>query len=184
MAESSNFTPIVLFASETASATPSLPNLAVGELALNITDRKLYTKNSANALVEITNGSAHSHVASDITDFAVEVNELITAANYPRPNVRTETTTARTLSETDENAIIVFTNASAITVTLPENATTELPVGFISHLHQQAAGVITVAGAGAVTVNSSRSLNTAGQYSALSVMKIATDDWVVVGDQE
>ena len=53
MAESSSFTPIQVYHSETASAIPSAVNLEVGELALNIADRKLYTKDSSDNIVEI-----------------------------------------------------------------------------------------------------------------------------------
>jgi hypothetical protein len=44
------FTPISLYFSTTASATPSSGNLVNGELALNITDEKLYFKNAAGTV--------------------------------------------------------------------------------------------------------------------------------------
>ena len=40
--------------SETALAVPSSGSLEVGELALNVTDGKFYTKTSANAIKEVT----------------------------------------------------------------------------------------------------------------------------------
>jgi len=40
------YTPIILFNSTTASAVPTTSNLAVGELALNIPDGKLYYNKS------------------------------------------------------------------------------------------------------------------------------------------
>ena len=39
--------------SETALAVPSSGSLEVGELALNVTDGKFYTKTSANAVKEV-----------------------------------------------------------------------------------------------------------------------------------
>ena len=39
--------------SETALAVPSSGSLAVGEIALNVTDGKFYTKTSANAVKEV-----------------------------------------------------------------------------------------------------------------------------------
>lgn len=44
------FTPIQLFRTTTASATPSAPTLADGELAINLTDEKLYFKNAAGVV--------------------------------------------------------------------------------------------------------------------------------------
>jgi hypothetical protein len=45
-----NFTPISLYHTTTASATPSSGNLVNGELAINITDEKLYFKNNAGTV--------------------------------------------------------------------------------------------------------------------------------------
>lgn len=44
------FTPIQLYRTSTASATPSAGNLADGELAINTLDEKLYFKNSAGTV--------------------------------------------------------------------------------------------------------------------------------------
>lgn len=44
------FTPIQLYRTSTASATPSAGNLADGELAINLTDEKLYFKNASGAV--------------------------------------------------------------------------------------------------------------------------------------
>ncbi len=45
-----NYTPISLYYSTTAAATPSAGNLVAGELALNTLDEKLYFKNSAGTV--------------------------------------------------------------------------------------------------------------------------------------
>jgi hypothetical protein len=45
-----NFTPISLYHTTTAAATPSSGNLVNGELAINITDEKLYFKNTAGTV--------------------------------------------------------------------------------------------------------------------------------------
>ena len=52
MAQSGS-TPIQLYSSTTASAAPSAVNLANGELAINITDGKLYYKDNAGAVQTI-----------------------------------------------------------------------------------------------------------------------------------
>jgi hypothetical protein len=46
-------TPIILYHTTTASAQPSTSNLNVGELAINVTDRKVYSKNGSNALITV-----------------------------------------------------------------------------------------------------------------------------------
>lgn len=44
------FTPIQLYRTSTASATPSAGNLADGELAINLTDERLYFKNASGTV--------------------------------------------------------------------------------------------------------------------------------------
>lgn len=53
-----NFTPIQLYFSTTASAVPTAANLAQGELAINITDGKLYYEDNAGAVQVIATKGA------------------------------------------------------------------------------------------------------------------------------
>lgn len=50
------FTPIQLYYSTTAAAVPSAGNLAFGELAINITDGKLFYKDNLGVVQEISGG--------------------------------------------------------------------------------------------------------------------------------
>jgi hypothetical protein len=54
------FTPIRLYSSTTASAVPLNTNLATGELAINITDGKLYYKDNTNTVKLLADASAAS----------------------------------------------------------------------------------------------------------------------------
>lgn len=47
------YTPIQTYYSTTASAVPVAGNLLVGELAVNVTDKLLYTKDGSNNVVAI-----------------------------------------------------------------------------------------------------------------------------------
>lgn len=61
--------------SETPSQIPSAVSLAVGELAMNITDGKFYTKNSGGTVKEV--GGAGSATLQDITtNGAVTTNDI------------------------------------------------------------------------------------------------------------
>jgi len=46
-------TPIIIYHTTTASAQPSTSNLNVGELAINVTDKKVYSKDGSNALITV-----------------------------------------------------------------------------------------------------------------------------------
>ena len=68
-------TVIKLKRSETPSQIPSSGSLAVGELAMNITDGKFYTKNSGGTVLEI--GGGGSVTLQDVTDnAAITTNDI------------------------------------------------------------------------------------------------------------
>lgn len=56
----SGYTPISLYYSTTASAVPVNTDLVYGELAINITDGKLYFKNNSNVVTLLANAAAAS----------------------------------------------------------------------------------------------------------------------------
>jgi len=58
------YTPIQLYYSTTASATPSAGNLVAGELALNTLDEKLYFKNSSGTVKLLASVASTTNVAS------------------------------------------------------------------------------------------------------------------------
>jgi len=59
-----NFTPISLYYSTTAAAVPSAGNLVSGELAINITDEKLYFKNAAGTVKLLASNATSTPVLS------------------------------------------------------------------------------------------------------------------------
>ena len=59
-----NFTPISLYYSTTALAVPTSGNLINGELALNITDEKLYFKNAAGTVKLLASNATSTPVLS------------------------------------------------------------------------------------------------------------------------
>lgn len=98
--------------------------------------------------------------------------------------VRTITGTAHTLEAVDENAVLRFTNASAITLTLPADADASIPVGSAGEIHQKGAGVITVvAGAGATLQASGGLVSSGGQFAVMGWRKDAANTYVLVGER-
>jgi len=68
-------TVIKLKRSETPSQIPGSGSLEVGELAMNVTDGKFYTKNSGGTVVEV--GGAGSVTLQDVTDNgAITTNDI------------------------------------------------------------------------------------------------------------
>jgi hypothetical protein len=94
-----------------------------------------------------------------------------------------QTGTTYTLVLADDGKIVTLSNASAITLTIPTNASVAFPVGAEVDLAQLGAGQVTVAAAGGVTLNSYQSkVAIAGQYAAATLKKTATDTWLLVGN--
>jgi len=89
-----NFTPISLYYSTTAAATPSSGNLVAGELALNTVDEKLYFKNSAGTVKLLASNAGSS---GSVTSVAATVPAFLSIAGSP---ITTSGTLAITLSGT------------------------------------------------------------------------------------
>lgn len=89
-----NFTPISLYYSTTAAATPSAGNLVAGELALNTVDEKLYFKNSAGTVKLLASNAGST---GSVTSVAATVPTFLSIAGSP---ITTSGTLAITLSGT------------------------------------------------------------------------------------
>lgn len=81
------------------------------------------------------------------------------------------------------NPLITFGSSSATTVTVPPNSSVAFPVGTQIDCLQLGSGKVTLAQGSGVTINS-KGTNKAisAQYVAVSLVKTATDTWVLVGD--
>ena len=91
--------------------------------------------------------------------------------------------TTYTLILTDSGKLVEMNNASANTLTVPPNSSVAFPVGSQILVLQTGAGQTTVAAGAGVTVNSKDgNLKLSAQWCGVTLIKRATDVWVVVGD--
>ena len=67
-------------------------------------------------------------------------------------------------------------------MTIPANSTVGYATGTTIDLAQLGAGQVTIAGAGGVTVNATPGLKLRARYAAATLIKLATDTWLAVGD--
>lgn len=93
--------------------------------------------------------------------------------------VNAQAGTTYTPTVADEAALVTLSNASAITVTLPQDSAVAIPVGGLIWFMQLAAGVATFAAGSGATVQSATALSTAGQYSYVRAVKTATNTWTL-----
>ena len=104
--------------------------------------------------------------------------------NDARQNValNAQTGTTYTLVLTDNGRLVTLSNAAAITLTVPTNASVAFATGAVINIQQIGAGQVTVAGAAGVTVTSTPGAKLRAQYSAASLIKTGTDSWTLIGD--
>lgn len=139
--------------------------------------------------------SSHAHAAGDTTSGTFATARLgsgtadgttvlvgnQTWAKAPLLSINAQTGTTYTLVLGDAGSLVTLTNAGAITLTVPTNASVAFPVGTRVLLAQLGAGQVTVAGGGGVTVNADPGLKIAAQYGGAELIKLATDSWLLVG---
>lgn len=106
------------------------------------------------------------------------------ALNNPVIPINAQSGTSYTLVMEDMNKAVRLGNAGAITLTVPANATTAFPIGSVITIRQIGAGQVTVAGAGGVTINTPETLKLRTQWSTVSLHKVDTDAWDIMGDLE
>jgi hypothetical protein len=106
-----------------------------------------------------------------------------TKEGVPSRTTIIQKTTGYTLAALNErDSLIEVSSATGVTVTIPTNATTGYPIGTSIDILQTGAGQVTIAGAAGVTVNATPGLKLRTQWSSATLMKRATDSWIVVGD--
>lgn len=105
----------------------------------------------------------------------------------PLLTVRAEAGTTWTIAIDDNGKHVVSTNAAAITVTIPTNASVAVPVGTCMSIEQGGAGKVSLSVAG-VTLRKKASAAATGatseQGAVIALTKVDTDTWVLTGDME
>jgi hypothetical protein len=114
---------------------------------------------------------------------AANVNSITEGVNDIAFGVfNAQTGTTYTLVLTDVAKVVSLTNAGAITLTVPTNASVAFPTGTQILLYQGGAGQVTISGAGVTLRSQGTKLKTNGQYSIAGLLKVGTDEWVVFGN--
>jgi len=95
-----------------------------------------------------------------------------------------QVTASRTLALKDGSRYLESTSDSDIIITVPDNATEELPIGSEITIEQAGTGLVTISAAPGVTVNvnAARLMSTNGQFSVIGLKKKAANVWTLFGD--
>ena len=82
----------------------------------------------------------------------------------------------------DAGKLIRCTKATAMSIIIPTNAAEAYSIGQRVDIMQYGAGQVTVSGDTGVTLRSTPTNKLRATYSSASIIKIATDEWVLAGD--
>ena len=120
--------------SETASAVPTTGDLAVGEICVNVADRKIYTRKSNNSIVVVGSHidaavggdvtgtvsniqiSSNTITATELADNSVGITELNVSDGTNGQILKTNG--SGTLSFTDSGATLQQATAKAVTMAI------------------------------------------------------------------
>jgi hypothetical protein len=154
-----------------ASATNTLSVLSVGS------NGTVLTANSATA-------SGLDWVTPDVTltNTATLTNKTLTA---PVINIGiNQQASSYTLVLADNGKMVEVSSASAVTLSIPTNASQAFATGAQITILQTNTGQVTIAATtpGTTTVNGTPGLKLRAQWSSAVCIKRATDSWVVLGD--
>jgi hypothetical protein len=124
----------------------------------------------------------------DKLDMAMgDMQEDIEAISQDRAlvGINNQDQTTYTLAVSDAGKAVRIANANAITLTVPKNSVIAIPVNSVINVCQSGAGRITIAPVdGDVTLNKFGGLKSVGQYGYITLIKIDTNIWDVIGGIE
>tara|TARA_R110000796_G_scaffold39383_2_gene98255 strand:+ start:13158 stop:14153 length:996 start_codon:yes stop_codon:yes gene_type:complete len=165
----------------------------VGEITVATIDGDRLLNNIDTATISSANVTDLNVASiSDLTASAVELNYSngVTSSiqdqfNSPKASFVTDATTARTLTSADSGKTIRFTSGSDTVVTV--DASTDLAIGERVDIIADGLGVLTVA-ASTATIAAAEVSTTTGsftiglQYSAVTLLCVATDEYRLIGN--
>jgi hypothetical protein len=155
---------------------------AAGLASDSVTTAKILDANVTAAKLA-SNAVETAKIADNAVTQAKLADRTVGSAELDNLTLNAQTGTTYTLVLTDAHKMVTLSNASAITATIPPNSSVAFDVGDQVNLMQLGAGQVTVAAGAGVTLRSAGSLvKTSAQYAVATALKIASDEWVLIGN--
>ena len=118
-----------------------------------------------------------SDLVSNWPGVSLNIADRIDDVSFKGNGLNDQTGTTYTLVLTDAGKTVTLNNASAVTVTVPTNASVAYETGTVIEFTNKGAGIVTISPASGVTLNNSSTL---AQYASGYIKKLDTNTWVMV----
>ena len=126
-----------------------------------------------------TTGSKIVDFAAATTGFSGDVTATGSIVGNQKINAQT---VSYTLALTDNGKIVTMNSASGITATIPLNSSVAFPTGCSVTVVGIGTGVVGFTGSAGVTLRFTPGNILRAQYSAATCVKLATNEWLLLGD--
>jgi hypothetical protein len=94
-------------------------------------------------------------------------------------------TSSVTLNINNKNRILKVNSSSAITLTIPSNASVPFPINTEVAIIREGSGTVSIApGSGVTLLSTDSKRKIKGQYSSAALLKTASDTWLLIGSIE
>ena len=117
-------TPIILYHSTTPAAVPSNTNLAPGELALNLSDMKLYAENDSGVVTLLAASNFADIIAPSSAGNVLTSNGTTWSSQPPAPGGIEYVVKTANYTTQDKEGVLANTSGGSFTVTLPATPAT------------------------------------------------------------
>jgi hypothetical protein len=132
----------------------------------------------ATALTGFSSGAGTLSAADTILQGFNKLDGNVDTLKHVVSNTQTD---SYQLVLADDGKLIIMNKGSANDLTVPANATVAFPIGTQIAIQQLGAGQTTIVAAGGVTLQATPGLKISAQYGTATLLKTATNTWVVAG---
>jgi hypothetical protein len=172
------------FSSNTVTLPATSVTAAMLSNTLNLSGKTVTFASGAVVTAAIADSAV---TTAKIADSAVTTAKIadrgVTAAKLDSVMTIDSKTANYTLVLGDRGKVIEVNSSSSLTVTVPTNASVAFATGATVAVTRRGTGDVTIAGSSGVTLRSdSGRLKIGKQYAAIVLLKIGTDEWMVLGN--